>query len=281
MKNIFLFFTFFLSINISGQEFKVMTYNVRCGYCDENNENKWDSRKELILSTLTAEDPDLIGFQEIIPDQVAYLSSNLPIYNYFGTGHDADGKGEGCFIFYKKSVFAIDSVNSGTKWYSTTPDVPGSGDMGDIYQRVITFAKLKQLANNKSFCFFNTHVTYIDSLQLKYNAFLASMIIKYKNGEPFILTGDFNADETSPAMGELKQSFSASLFRDTYRDIHPNDTITIFNGFSEIRDGKKIDYIFVEGKYFKTTDAGLVNNGINGKYPSDHFPLVSVVKFIE
>ena len=117
-----------------------MTYNIRCGLCDDNNSNNWDSRKDLLLSVIKKNNPDILGLQEVIPLQLTFLKINLPDYNYFGKGRAADGTDEGCYIFYKKKLFVIDSVNSGTKWYSSTPDIPGSNDMGDLYKRIITFA---------------------------------------------------------------------------------------------------------------------------------------------
>ena len=278
MKSLLFLVFFFLFITIQAQEFKVMTYNIRCGHCDDENSNNWDSRKELVLSAITLEDPDIIGFQEIIPMQLEYLSNNLPIYNYFGIGREADGKGEACYIFYKKFVFAIDSLNSGTKWYSSTPNVPGSADMGDIYKRIITFARLKQLANNKYFYYFNTHLTYIDSIQKYHIAHLTNIINSRNPNDPFILSGDFNADELSVAIHDLKNNVPAPMV-DTYRKIHPNDTISTFNGFVGNNDGRKIDYIFIQDKSFNVVDAALINNYKNEKYPSDHFPITTVIRF--
>jgi endonuclease/exonuclease/phosphatase family metal-dependent hydrolase len=279
MKKLFSIYFIFISISIFPQQFSVMTYNIRCGGCDNNNSNNWDSRKELLLAVIKKHNPELIGFQEMIPMQLDYLKTNLAGYSCYGTGREADGGGEGCYIFYKKDLFVIDSLNSGTKWYSSTPDIPGSNDMGDLYKRIITFARLKTMNTGKYFYHFNTHLTYVDSIQVRYIDFLTQVIKARKFDEPFILTGDFNADETSPAITKIKQSFVDKKLVDTYREVSPDNVISTFNYFSGKRDGKKIDYIFIEGNRFKAVLAGCDSTSINGKFPSDHNSVNAKIEF--
>jgi endonuclease/exonuclease/phosphatase family metal-dependent hydrolase len=256
-----------------------MTYNIRCGHCDDNNSNSWESRKEILLSVIKKTNSDIIGFQEVIPLQWEYLKNELPNYNSFGTGRDADGNGEGCYIFYKKNLFEIDSTNSGTKWYSSTPDVKGSNDMGDLYNRVITFARFKIINTNKFFYHFNTHLTYLDSLQIRYVNFLSNVIKKRDIHDPFILTGDFNADEKSEAINILKQNFISEKLVDSYREINPNIAISTFNYFTGKKDYRKIDYIFIESERIRVIQAGCDSTVVKGKYPSDHNSVNAIIEF--
>jgi endonuclease/exonuclease/phosphatase family metal-dependent hydrolase len=279
MKQLFLLYFMLIFLSTYPQQFSVMTYNIRCGGCDNNNSNNWDSRKELLLSVIKKHNPDVIGFQEMIPMQLEYLKTNLVGYSYYGKGREADGGGEGCYIFYKKELFIIDSLNSGTKWYSSTPDVPGSNDMGDLYKRIVTFARLKTTNTGRYFYHFNTHLTYVDSIQVRYVDFLTQLIKTRRFDEPFILTGDFNADETSPAIIKIKQNFVALKMVDTYREISPDNAISTFNYFTGKRDGRKIDYIFIEGNKFKSVQAGCDSTSYHGKYPSDHNSVHAVIEF--
>ncbi|MGC8802619.1 MAG: endonuclease/exonuclease/phosphatase family protein, partial [Bacteroidales bacterium] len=243
-----------------------------------HNPNHWEGRKALLLSVIQKNNPDIIGFQEMIPSQLKYLMENLPGYFCYGTGREADGSGEGCYIFYRKNLFTIDSLHSGTRWYSSTPNIPGTNDMGDLFKRIITFARFKINTTNQYFYMFNTHLTYIDSLQVKYVDFLTSTIKSRANADPFILTGDFNADEKSVAIHQLKTNFAAEKIVDTYREIFPNEVLSTFNNFSQIRDGRKIDYIFIVDKQMKTINAFCDTITFNGRYPSDHFPLMALVQ---
>lgn len=261
------------------QQLSVMSYNIRCGHCDDNNSNNWESRKEMVLSLIKKHNPDILGLQEAIPLQLEYLKENLPDYNYFGTGRNADGMDEGCFIFYRRSVLSIDSIHSGTTWYSSTPDVPGSNDMGDLYRRIVTFAHFKTAKTGRYFYHFNTHLTYVDSIQVRYVDFLTDVIKNTGKKEPFILTGDFNADEQSPAIRKLKENFKSEKLADTYREIDPKSIVKTFNGFTGKSDEKKIDYIFVEADKFATLQAGCDSTNLNGKYPSDHNSMNAIIQF--
>ena len=278
MKYLTTFLFLFFSLAVKSQQFSVMTYNIRCGHCDDNNSNNWKSRKEMLLSVIKNHNPDILGLQEIIPLQLTYLKTNLPDYNYFGTGRNADGTDEGCYIFYKRNVLTIDSIHSGTKWYSSTPDVPGSNDMGDLYNRIVTFARFKTIKTSKYFYHFNTHLTYLDSIQIRYIDFLSDVIKNRTMQDPFILTGDFNADELSPAIKELKKNFTSEKLVDTYRKIDPTGVISTFNFFTGKTDGKKIDYIFIEADKFNTVHAGCDSTELNGKYPSDHNSINAVIQ---
>jgi endonuclease/exonuclease/phosphatase family metal-dependent hydrolase len=278
MKYLLLFLMFF-SVVVKSQQLTVMTYNIRCGHCDDNNSNNWDSRKEILLSIIKKHNPDILGLQEIIPLQLTYLQTYLSDYYYYGTGRNADGSDEGCYIFYKKDVLTIDSIHSGTKWFSSTPEVPGSNDMGDLYKRIVTVARFNTKKTNKYFYHFNTHLTYIDSIQVRYIDFLSNLIKNRSLHEPFILTGDFNADELSPAIKKLKENFITEKLVDTYRQLDSTHVISTFNFFNGRTDGKKIDYIFIEADKFNTIHASCDSSELNGKYPSDHNSINAVLQF--
>jgi endonuclease/exonuclease/phosphatase family metal-dependent hydrolase len=256
-----------------------MSYNIRCGQCDNNTQNSWDNRRELLLSVILKCNADVIGFQEMMPQQRDWLREKLPTYAVYGTGREADGGGEGCYIFYKRKAFKIDSTASSTQWFSSTPHIPGSADMGDLYKRILTTAHLESLTTGQKFYFFNTHLTYLAEIQPAYIKLLNTLIReRVANHEPFLLTGDFNADENSEAIKLLKQNFEAIPLIDTYRVIHPTGQLSTFNGFTGEQDGKKIDYIFADATHFKVLDADCIQTLFNGLYPSDHYPMTAKVK---
>src|SRR5690606_33514413 len=69
---------------------RVMSFNIRYGTAPDG-ENHWDKRKEFLVETIKAYDPDLLGTQETLGFQRDYLAKNLPAYDYLGVGRD-DGK---------------------------------------------------------------------------------------------------------------------------------------------------------------------------------------------
>jgi endonuclease/exonuclease/phosphatase family metal-dependent hydrolase len=58
----------------------------------------------------------------------------------------------------------------------------------------------------------------------------------------------------------------------------PYENNSSFNGFKSPRGMDVIDHIFIS-KHFISTKWGIITDTYLGKYPSDHFPVVSYLKF--
>jgi endonuclease/exonuclease/phosphatase family metal-dependent hydrolase len=103
--------------------------------------------------------------------------------------------------------------------------------------------------------------------------------------EPVIVMGDFNSGESNPAYRLLTgaaeptpRTTSSPRLRDTYRVLHPTDTLVgTFNGFTGARSGEKIDHVLVSERW-SVLDAGIVTTSEAGRFPSDHFPVTAVVR---
>jgi endonuclease/exonuclease/phosphatase family metal-dependent hydrolase len=102
-------------------------------------------------------------------------------------------------------------------------------------------------------------------------ALLLSRIAARAPLAPAIVTGDFNAGEQNPATEAMR-----AVFLDSFRVLHPADReIGTFNGFRTGQtSGDKIDYIFVEPGA-EVLDAAIVRGALDGRYPSDHFPVTA------
>ena len=82
------------------EKINIMTYNIRLN-TDADGINKWDNRKEGIVSLIKNEDVDILGIQEALPDQIEYLSNQLKDYNYIGEGRNGGNSGEYSAIYFK------------------------------------------------------------------------------------------------------------------------------------------------------------------------------------
>src|SRR5688572_17683699 len=69
------------------REIRVMTFNIRYGTASDG-ENHWDKRKEFLVETIKAFDPDLLGTQETLGFQRDYLAEKLPGHAVLGVGRD-------------------------------------------------------------------------------------------------------------------------------------------------------------------------------------------------
>ena len=101
-----------------------MTYNIRLN-TDADGINKWDNRKEGIVSLIKNEDVDILGIQEALPDQIEYLSNQLKDYNYIGEGRNGGNSGEYTAIYFKSEKILLEEEE--TFWLSETPRVPSIG----------------------------------------------------------------------------------------------------------------------------------------------------------
>ena len=130
----------------------IMTYNIRLSADD--GVNKWTNRSADNIKMLEYYSPDLIGMQEVRPDQLADLNANLSSYGHVGAGRD-DGKNEGehCPIFYKKNRFVL--IKSGNFALSENPNVYGVKGWDASYPRIATWAILKDRKTGKKIAYFN------------------------------------------------------------------------------------------------------------------------------
>jgi endonuclease/exonuclease/phosphatase family metal-dependent hydrolase len=272
---IFLFASIFFIALAQTDTIKVMTYNIRCGYCEKPDDiNNWAKRKFLVAYMIKTEDPDLVGLQEAEQFQITDLVKMLDNYDFYGLGRD-DGKkkGESAAILYKKDKFKPEKEK--TLWLSGTPKKVSRG-WDAALNRTVTIVRLKDLKSSKEFYFFNTHLDHIgETARRESSKLLVDQIERLKN-HPVILTGDFNYTESAEGYKIITSSLhdAGKIFqtKSTGGNIS-------FNGFSkQVIPDNKIDFIFVNDKV-EVLSHEIDTTTYNGLYPSDHYPVISVIKF--
>lgn len=251
---------------------RVMTFNIRY----DNPRDSiwvWKNRKELVVKTIRLNNPDILGLQEVLYGQLTYLQTQLPGYGSYGAGRD-DGKqkGEYAAIFYKKEKYEL--IKGGNFWLSNTPFKPSLGwDAACI--RIVTWVKLKDRKNGEVLLHFNTHFDHVGKLAQVNSARLILDSIRSIAGElPFVLTGDFNVNETSEAYTILTSNSPPLMDTRKVSESEPWGSNCTFIGFPAVfNDGNIIDFIFIPNDKFKTAgiQTGLVVK--SNIYPSDHLPV--------
>ncbi|MBT5074466.1 MAG: endonuclease/exonuclease/phosphatase family protein [Kordiimonadaceae bacterium] len=255
-------------------EIDVMSFNIRYGTA-KDGDNHWKFRKDQLLELLKSSAPDIIGLQEVLKFQLDEIMTTLPAYAMIGVSREGNFEDEFSAILYKKSDFVARKTN--TYWLSDTPEIPSKGWGNDI-MRIVSWAEFKHIKSDKSFYHYNAHFDHISQLSREKGAEQLANIIKDRDLQyPVIITGDFNAGEDNQAIINLKDSG----FDDAYRVLNPNEsTVGTFNGFNGENDGDKIDYVFV-GNGIQVLEATIDQSNIDGKYPSDHFPVTTKVKLLD
>jgi len=262
----------------------VMTFNIRYGTANDG-ENKWSSRRDMLFALLRKENPDLIGLQEALRFQIDEILAAVPGYAVVGVGRD-DGKaaGEMSAILFRTARF--DVAASGTFWFSDTPEVPASKSWGNRITRISTWARFVD-RDGTAFTHYNLHLDHESQPSREKSTALLLERIKARAvaTEPVIVTGDFNTGESNAALQVLVGPGGPAAvpaagatppfivnFRAHHRDETEVGSFTAFK-FGETK-GDKIDYVLVQPGT-TVLSAGIVRTSQNGRYPSDHFPVVA------
>ena len=68
---------------------------------------------------------------------------------------------------------------------------------------------------------------------------------------------------------------------DSFRKIHPDaKPVGTFNSWRGTATGAKIDYVFAMD-HLKILSADILRMHRSGRYPSDHFPVVATIAWLE
>lgn len=255
---------------------RISTFNLRMD-TPNDGENAWPHRKEMVKGLIRFHDLDIIGTQEGFKHQLDDILE-LENYAYTGAGRD-DGKdaGEHSAIIYKKERFNL--LQSGTFWFSETPDVPGKGWDATCCNRICSWARFSDKSSGTMFYVFNVHYDHQGQEARKNSSLLLIEKIKKMAGNmPVFVTGDFNA---TPESEPIKVLSASGLLRDSYLVTKepPYGTTGTFNSFrTDAPTESRIDYIWVTPQV-NVRKYGVLNEVQYGRFPSDHFPVVIEATF--
>lgn len=246
---------------------KTMSYNILC-YGKDGHER--EKREPMVLEIIRKNNPDTFGVQEATPEWMDFLKKSLTEYSYVGVGRDdGDNKGEYSAVFYKTDSFNV--LDKGNFWLSETPEKPGKGwDAACV--RICSWVLLENKENSQKFIHLNTHLDHIGVEARK-----EGMKLIFEKAESFsvptIVTGDFNFEQGS----EFYEGLVSGKLRDSKFVAEETDDGITYNGFGE-NEGGIIDFVMVSPE-ISVKKYTIVNEMINGEYPSDHFPVTAEIDF--
>lgn len=248
---------------------KLVTFNIR-GDFGIDGENNFDCRKPLILQRIQQQQPDVIGFQEVMPHVQRWLRQNLPGYTVVGCGRKADYSDEAMTLAIRNETAEL--LGFEVFWLSPTPDQPGSRYAHQSEcPRTCAAAIVNVQGMGGPIRIYNTHLDHLDpeSRRLGLEQVLRRMEADAaRRPMPAVLQGDFNAGPDAPELAALKQKTPPLGLR----DITEAFPFTFHNFYRGQEPICKIDYIFVTpelaaGKVERWMDSE------NGVYLSDHCPI--------
>jgi endonuclease/exonuclease/phosphatase family metal-dependent hydrolase len=225
----------------------LITYNIRLDI-ESDGINKWDNRKEGLISLIKEENPDVLGIQEGLPNQIEYISKQLEDYNMIGEGRDGGDKGEYSAIFYKSEKLRLEKAE--TFWLSESPEVPSIG-WDAALNRITTVGVFSEVSSNKKFIVYNSHFDHIGKIARENSVNVILNHIRENN----------HIKKRIIVMGDPHINFPIK------------NPLGTFNGFElDSKVMERIDYIFTSN--LKVVDYRHIYKRLpNNLWPSDHIPI--------
>lgn len=247
---------------------KVMTFNMR--YDAPDDPYPWETRQLLAKQMISQYEPDILGLQEIRRTMLGDLR------DLFGEKYDmsyafrsdADDS-EAMVILWQKDQFQL----LGQDWLmlSETPDQFGSFGWDGACERIALYTAFQNQAGQKLYIV-NTHFDHMgERARLESGHLLVELAKELTNGgeHPLLLMGDFNATYND---SELKPLFD--YFQHAFAEDLSELEKTSYHDYQGVEAGAPIDYLFGNERC-RVIQAKVIQESVNGQYPSDHYPVIS------
>lgn len=246
---------------------KVMSYNIRCFALDDLGVKSWGNRSKYVKEVIKSNDPDIIGFQEVMQIHEQFLKEELTEYSFHTAYREKSLFQEGVMIAYKTEKFTLEQ--EGMFWLSNTPEKQ-SKDWDSSFPRVANYVVLTEKATGKKITFFDTHLDNNgDIAREKQLEVILSKLDGIAEGCVF-LVGDMNDFDDSSMYKKATEKLTDAM---TVAKNVSVGTGATYQAYGTKLDHKRIDYCFVTNGT-EILDFKVDDTTFNGIYPSDHFPII-------
>ncbi len=266
---------------------RIVTYNIRRKGKEKLPARAWESRLPAVITLLKSMQPDIIGLQEAVEEQINDLANQLENYGWFGQGRGKSWVGYGTDeynpIFYNKKRLTLHEkgtfhINDWSwKSWLKQPHVIA------LLPRICTWGLFEIKETGETFYVYNTHLDHkfafarLNQLKaiiarMKQNNYAAN------NKNNIILLGDFNTeldDKVQSVLNEMGLRNTKNLAKSLKG---PGITSPGWDN----KDPRQIDHIVVKdnGKNQEVTvKQHVVLQNVTDQQPSDHHPVYVDVCF--
>lgn len=252
---------------------RLMTYNIRLDL-PSDGVNAWANRRDWVAAQVHWLRPDIVGMQEVLPNQKADLAAALPQYRFFGGGRDGKDAGEASPIGFDTSRFRF--LGGGVFWLSPTPKKPSKG-WDAAYPRIVTWVRLRMIGSTTKLLAINTHWDHIGVEARQQSSAQMSRWIadEADHCDQVLVLGDFNSTLDSAEMRGLTESTLGIRDARAASKSAPFGPSGTFNDFKIApAESKTIDHLLID-KRIDVNAYTVVSQVIDGRVPSDHFPVLA------
>lgn len=248
-----------------------MTFNIRYGTARDGL-NAWENRKEAVAHLIAGWNPDVLALQEALDFQLDDLNQVLDGYRKLGQHREGGSEGEFSGLYVNTRSLRV--LDWGEFWLSSHPDSVASVGWDAALPRMAVWADVQPLQGGSTIRVYGTHFDHQGPEARLESARLIAF--HARGGPPAVIMGDLNAGEGSPPLGV----FFESGFRSAFPTLHPGSEVGTFNGFQDASGADRIDHILLDAR-IDPLEAEILDDQVNGVWPSDHFPVVGVIHLPE
>ncbi|GLE04806.1 hypothetical protein PINS_up013785 [Pythium insidiosum] len=268
---------------------RLMTFNLRYGSAWDGD-NSWQHRRMHVANLINRFHPVVMATQEGEEPQLAELQALLPGYERFGKPRKPGS--EHTQIFYDTSV--VELLEGDTFWLSETPHVPESWSWDTSLVRIATWCRFRLRSTGQQLVVVNTHLDHQGAVaQFEGSRTIWKVlrsVLEQHGHPPLFLMGDFNVNRGSRVYEYLTKHddgprFSDAWFAAQHRIGRVDNTYHEWIGpaydattpaAEPLSGHEHIDWIFARPA-LPVTVAQVVTESLNGRFPSDHYPIVADV----
>lgn len=259
-----------------GPGLKVMSWNIRFDN-PADGVHRWEKRRERVVSFLKTQNPDIIGLQEVLHNQLQELKTATDErMSWLGVGRD-DGQTAGEYSPIGYNHHRLELLQQGVLWLSETPGQPSVGWDAHL-PRICTWAQFRHKEKQTVLWVFNTHFDHAGENARRLSAqLLADSLHQWCANQPVLLLGDFNE---GPDGAVVRTLLLAGLNDSRLNADSSSGSTGTFHGFTD-KDprAKRIDFVFFKGWSGVSEYQVPLLIDEKGHYASDHAPVLVDLKW--
>ncbi|MDQ1255913.1 MAG: Endo/exonuclease/phosphatase protein [Candidatus Hydrogenedentes bacterium] len=280
--------------NCSGQTpcasgpIRVMTYNVMCSVCMDDEHDNWFARVPHLRDTMARYAPDLMGLQEL--STAFSLADVLPADGAYGALTFAAG----CFsygdstILYRKSRFEV--LDSGRFWLGVLPCHTSLPGWRPSMPRYLYWARMLEKDTGFEFLFICSHFDAASINRGQSAHVVTEWLAPIVDKIPIVFVGDFNSEPNSESYATLKGGNGAPMAFENVYDHAAQRTVARNTGEGDLdvtgdpeyaARVKIIDHILFAGPIDVAVSGWYRDTytyGPNAFPASDHFPIIADIQ---
>jgi endonuclease/exonuclease/phosphatase family metal-dependent hydrolase len=240
-----------------------------------DGDNAWMHRRDFLVQTLLKHSPVLIATQEGRFHQLNELRTSLGDYQLIDQHRSWIGERMYPSFFIQDESFEY--IGSGDMWLSETPDIAGSLSFESAFPRLMTWTKLQVKETKKNLLVINTHLDHVKQQTRlgQVNVLIQEIKRIWDKQAALIIMGDFNDGPDSEVRKLIESEFS--FLKDAWKMFNQVEESSHHAFKGEIENGTRIDWILVD-QNFTIESCHMDKTHQEGKYPSDHYPIVCEIK---